>query len=286
MKRFVHVLVLALLPIGAAGCEASLDLNRFSQAEADLGTDTSQIQYFDVLFKAKNMQSHIGEYFEIRLVDKSNVVQMKAAYSGVVNPDFMMFMSHIVPKTNAPYRLDYWADHNNSLKYDGIIGGINDKDHAWRRLLSDPLPEDVSLKGTLYELDFVHDTNFTDIFTDLDGNKISGDDVLLPLNLKITGADAYAGKMAEVRVVDTGSGRLVALQREGKVTNEYNARVLGVIDDTSPYDVSVFVDMDGDEKVSAGDPSWKLQISSDKTGLVSELNLATTPQTPITTGQP
>ncbi|HSO35234.1 MAG TPA: hypothetical protein VLT33_22050 [Labilithrix sp.] len=286
MRRFLQVLTLALAPVGASACTASLSLDRFTKDDAPLTTDTSTIKYFDVQFNAKNMQSHIAEYFEIRVVDKDNAVQMKAVYSNVTKPDFSLYMSRIVPKTKAPYRLDFWADHNNSLKYDGIVGGINDKDHAWRRVLADPLPEDVRLAGKLYTVDFIHDTAFVDIATDLLGNPISTDDVLLPLNLKIVGAGAYVGKMMEVRVVDAGAGRLLALHREGSASDTYTARVLGVIDDTSPYEVSVYVDVNGDEKFNAGEPSWKLNLTSDKNGLVSELNVSTTPQTPIDTGQP
>ena len=289
MRSFLsslQLLTLAILPVAASACTASLSLDRFKQDDSALTPDTSTIKYFDVQFKATNMQSHINEYFEIRLVDRDNAVQMKAVYSGVTKPDFSMYMSHIVPKTKAPYRVDFWADHNNSFKYDGIIGGINDKDHAWRRVLADPLPEDVRLTGSVYTIDFIHDTAFVDIATDLQGNTISVEDVLLPLNLNLVGAGAYVGKMMEVRVVDTGAGRLLALHRQGSVKEAYTARVLGVIDDTSPYEVSAYVDLNGDEKYNAGEPSWLLNLTSDKTGLVSELNVATTPQTAIVTGQP
>lgn len=285
-RSCLQLLTLAILPVAASACTASLSLDRFKKDDSPLVTDTSTIKYFDVQYKATNMQSHINEYFEIRLVDRDNAVQMKAVYSGVTKPDFSLYMAKIVPKAKAPYRVDFWADHNNSFKYDGIVGGINDKDHAWRRVLADPLPEDVRLTGGLYTVDFIHDTAFVDIATDLQGNTISGDDVLLPLNLNIVGAGAYAGKMMEVRVVDKGAGRLVALHRQGSAKDTYTARVLGVIDDTSPYEVSVYVDMNGDEKFNAGEPSWLLQLSSDKTGLVSELNVATAPQAAIVTGQP
>lgn len=286
MNRFFRLLALTLMPIGAVACTASLSLDRFKQDDAPLNTDTSTIKYFDVQFTAKNMQSHIAEYFEIRLVDKDNAVQMKAVYSGVVRPDFSLFMSHVVPKTKAPQRLDFWADHNHNGRFDGIVGGINDKDHAWRRVLATPFPEDVRLTGSTYTLDFIHDTAFVDIFTDLQGNTISGADVLLPLNFSITGAGAYVGKTMEVRVVDTGAGRLVALHREGRAAETYVAKVLGVVDDTSPYEVSVYVDMNDDEKFNAGEPSWKVNVTSDKTGLTSTLDVSKVPQTPITTGQP
>lgn len=283
--RLSKLFGVVLLPLGATACEASLNLDRFHTDQSAVTGDPSA-HFYDFNYVATEMQSHIGEYFEIRVVDKDNVVQMKAVYQGVTLPDFSIYLAKSIPKTNPPYRIDYWADHNDSLKYDGIVGGINDKDHAWRRVLQDPLPPDVTLKGDVYELDFIHDTNFTDIATDLNGNPISFDDVLLPLDIKVTNADAYAGKQIEVRVVDPSSGRLLAFHRQGVVTATYDARVTGVVDDTSPYQVSAFVDLNGDDKYSSDEPSWQVNLTSDKTGLVSTLDLVATPQTPISTGQP
>ena len=96
----LQLLTLALLPVAASACTASLSLDRFSQEDAGLTTDTSTIKYFDLQYKATNMQSHINEYFEIRLVDRDNAVQMKAVYSGVTKPDFSLFMAKIVPTPN------------------------------------------------------------------------------------------------------------------------------------------------------------------------------------------
>lgn len=280
-------LPLLILPVVLSSCTASLELDRFKKAEATT-TGSSTVQFSDVQFTALNMTSHLNEYFEIRVVDKANRVQAKAVYFGVTAPDFTLYMSRLVPKaqTNAPYRLDYWADHNNSGKYDGIEGGINDKDHAWRRTLEAPLPEDVKQVGDRYEVTFQHDTNFVDIFTDLSGNKISGQDTLLNCNLNVVGAGAYVGKMIEIRVVDKASGRLVALHRRGSALETYPAQVLGVLDEVTAYEVSAYVDVNNDGKYSIGDPSWKVDISSTDQGIGDSLDLATLPQTPIETGQP
>jgi len=60
--------------------------------------------------------SHIGEYVEIRVVDKDNRVQAKAIYNDLIGPDFSFYLARVIPKANAPYRLDWWADHNNTAK--------------------------------------------------------------------------------------------------------------------------------------------------------------------------
>ena len=289
MRSLSKLLPLLVLPLTSAGCEASLSLDRFKTDDSALSSDQSTLKYSDFAYNATEMESHIGEYFEIRIVDKDNAVAMKAVYQGVTLPQFSMYMQHAIPKSNPPYRIDYWADHNDSQKYDGIVGGINDKDHAWRRILQAPLPEDVTLNGTTYTLNFVHDTNFVDIATDLQGNKIDFDaEDLLPANVTIVGAGAYAGKMMELRVVDAAAGRLLALHRQGTVpaNGTYVARVTDVVDDTSPYQVSVFCDMNANDKYDDGEPSWQVNLTSDKTGLVSTLDVTATPQTPIVTGQP
>lgn len=287
LVRRLSPAALLALPIALSACTASLDLERFKKSEQSVQPGTSTAQYSDVRFTAQNMTSHINEYFEIRVVDKANRVQAKAVYFGVSNPDFTIYMRRLIPKaaTNAPYRLDFWADHNNSGKYDGIEGGINDKDHAWRRTLDNPLPEDVRQTGDRYELTFLHDTNFVDIFTDLGGNKIDGKDTLLNFDLKVVGAGAFVGKMIEIRVVDKASGRLVALHRRGAALESYPAQVLGVLDEETTYEISAYVDANSDGKYSAGDPSWRVELASTAQGIGDNFDLATLPQTPIDTGE-
>lgn len=274
------------LPVLAASCTSSLELDRFRSAEAASVDTAIAVNYFDVRFAAKGMTSHIGEYVEIRVVDKQDRVQAKAVYNDLTGPDFSIYLARVIPKANAPYRLDWWADHNNTAKYDGIEGGINEKDHAWRRVLADPLPEDMRLVQGRYDLSFVHDTAFVDIATDLLGNKISGEDTLLPFKLAIKGGGGFIGKTTEVRIVDRASTRLVGLHRQGRMKADYTATVLGIIDEETTYDVSVYVDVNDTGKYDDGDLSWKLELTSDGQGLVAGLDLATAVQAPIETGEP
>lgn len=281
-------LAVAALPLFATSCTSSLELDRFRVGEASSVDSSSAIaiNYFDVRFAAKGMTSHLGESFELRVLDRENRIQAKAIYSDVTGPDFALYLAKVVPKTNAPYRLDFWADHNGTAKYDGIAGGINEKDHAWRRVMADPLPEDMRLVQGRYELQFVHDTNFVDIGTDLAGNPITAAETLLPYSLKITGAGAYVGKTVEQRVVDKASTRLLGIHRQGRAKEEYTAKIAGILDEETAYGVSVYVDTNDNGKYDAEDPSWKLDLASDGKGLIAELNLATAPRSPIETGEP
>lgn len=281
---------LSLVALGAVtpSCTASLELDRFrtdqSFIEADGGG--SNVNYFDVRYSAKSMESHLNEYFEIRVVDRNNGVQAKAVYNDIFNTDFVLYLARIVPKTNPPYRLDFWADHNLSGGYSGIVGPVNEKDHAWRRVLQEPLPEDIKLAGSTYNFEFLHDTNFVDIYTDLDGNPISGDDTLLPFELTVGGANNYLGKMMEIRVVESASGRLVGLYRQGRLKEPFKATITGILDEVTKYEVSAYVDDNATGQYDTDDPSWKFEFTSNAVGAAVTLDTVTLPQAPIETGEP
>lgn len=285
MHVFFQRLLLVALPLSVSSCTASLELDRFKRSEATLDNTPVSTTLFDVRFNAKSMQSHINEYFEIRVVDKDNRINAKVVYVGVVAPDFSFYLRGAVPRANAPYRLDFWADHNNSFKYDGIQGGINDKDHAWRRVLSEPLPEDVRFANGRFELDFLHDTAFVDIATDLAGNKISAEDTLLPFNLKVVGAEPFLGKRLEVHVVDKGSGRLVGVHRKGRADDSYTAQITGILDEATTYVISAFADVNDSGHYDAGDPSWKVELTSTRNGIETDFDVSTLPKTPIDVGE-
>ncbi len=268
------------LAVLACACTSSLDLERFRQEEAR-SEGALNVTYADFHFTAKNMQSHLSEYLEVRLVDRNNALQAKVVYVDVQKPDFSVDCPKLVPKANAPYRIDWWADHNNTAAYDGIVGGINEKDHAWRRVLSDPLPEDVRIVDGRYDLVFLHDTAFVDVATDLQGNKTPLTDTLLPFKLGIVGAAGYAGKPIEMRVVDKGSGRLVAVHRRGRAIEGYLAEVTGVLDEETAYEISVWVDVDGDDRYTTGEPSWRLEALSSEAGVALDLDVSRAPQTAL-----
>jgi hypothetical protein len=189
-------------------------------------------------------------------------------------------MRRVVPRLKMPYRIDFFADHNHTFKYESIVGTISEKDHAWRRALVDPpTEEDVAFDRELgrYDVHFVHDTNFVDI---------ANSDTLLPFNLHITGAGPYSNRPIESRVVDKGSGRLVALHRRGHPVDDFTAQVVSVLDEETIYEVSLYSDTNGDGRFSPGDASWKVELTSTAQGIDAELNLGTTPQWPIETGEP
>lgn len=284
-KRLLLASALVLLAATTSSCTASLELDRFrSDVGEDQVTAPISVNYFHLRFSAKSMQSHLNEYFELRIVDRQNAVQAKAIYNDVKDADFAFDLEKVIPKLGGPYRLDFWADHNFTARYDGIQGGINEKDHAWRRVLSDPLPEDMRLTGARYELEFLHNTSFVDVFTDLEGKPISGDDTLLPCDLKVLGTERFVDKTVELRVVEKASGRLVAFYRQGRSKPEFHALIPGVLDEETPYEVSLFVDDNGSGKYDAGEPSWKIDFTSGDTGATVDFDTNALAQTPLVFG--
>lgn len=275
---------LAALVGVSTSCTYSLELKRFHH-KADT-TPIGGVTFTDFRFTAKAMRPHIDEYFELLVLDRSDVLQLKAIYNKVIVEDFSFFLKAAIPKMSPPYRIDYWADHNLSGKYDGIVGGINEKDHAWRRILADPLPEDVRIVDSRYELTFQHDTAFVDIRTDLQGNPISGAESLLPCHLSVANAGAFAGKMMELRVTDHATGRLTGFYRQGSATADFPALITGILDEETPYDIAVYVDQNGNERYDPGEPSWATSVVSTSIGVELVLDLSSLPMGAIDTGEP
>ena len=293
MRHLIACVALFALASSAAACAASLDLERFKTdgIQADPGAAKA---FSDLDFACKAMLPHMGEYFELRLLDKDNALKAKVVYDRLVATDFAFRLPLFVPKSNPPYRLDYWSDQNGSTTYSGNRGTVNEKDHGWRRRLEDPLkPESVPLPPNVipytasrYDFTFVHDTDFTDLFTDPAGNPVSFDDTLLDFAPSITGGAAYVGTSIEARVVESTTQRLVGVHRKGRAEATYTALVSGILDEQTPYDVSVYVDLDGNEQYSAGEPSWRATFTSTAAGIADVIDLATLPQTALAIPEP
>src|SRR4051812_15494812 len=96
-------LVLGVLVAATSSCTALLDLDRYHTDHRQSQVAAINVNYLDVHFSAKDMQSHLGEYFELRIVDASNGIAARAVYNHVVGPDFSFLLGRVVPKLNSPY---------------------------------------------------------------------------------------------------------------------------------------------------------------------------------------
>lgn len=294
MRGVLIVVIAAMAAASLPGCAESLDFDRYQRTTLAPQTPGAAVLFTDLHFSCKAMLPHIGEYFELRVVDKDDAVQAKVVYDRMVAQDFSFVLPTMIPRSNPPYRLDYWSDQNGSTTYSGNKGTVDEKDHGWRRRLEDslkpeppPLPPNVVpfLAGK-YDIVFIHDTDFTDLFTNPAGKPVSFEDSLLAFDLSIVGAGAHVGKMIEVRVVEPATRRLVGVHRKGKAEATYKLHIGGILDEQTPYEVSIFVDVDGNERYSAGEPSWKSTFTSTAAGIVDEVDLSTAPQSPLFTVEP
>lgn len=272
--------------VASVSCTASLDLDRFRKQEGGINVIDPTVTHLDMLYRARSMQSHLNQFLELRIVTPTNQIVAKAVYNEVVEPDFTIYMPRAVPRQSAGHRFDWWADHTLNGTYDGVVGGINDADHAWRRFfIEDDDTDDIDLVDGVWQLVFNHNTTFTDIYTDAEGNPIEGEDGLvsglLPFKLDFKNAEPYLDRPIEVRVIEKGERRLVALHRQGRAKLEYTAEVTGVLDSGTDYEVSVYADLNGDFKYTTDEPSWKLDVTSTRDGVVQVFDLAIAPSAEI-----
>lgn len=127
---------------------------------ASLGDDTVDFvhntTFTDVSWKHRlrvrfsGMTPHVGQMFTLYVRDLTSGTYLDTVVlESIVEANFDV-ESHVVEPGNS-YRVDFFADHNGNSSYDAPPA-----DHAWRL-------ESGSATGDV-DLDFEHNTNFTDIF--------------------------------------------------------------------------------------------------------------------------
>ncbi len=104
---------------------------------------------FKLTLNFENMDPHVGQMLELRVVDKATGLEVgRARIASIAQANFSLEL--YVLKENQSYQIDFYADFNQNGQYDAPP-----TDHAWR-LQVDNAQQDVSLT-------FSHNTNFTDI---------------------------------------------------------------------------------------------------------------------------
>ncbi len=100
-------------------------------------------------FYAEGMTPHLGQLFEIRLVDTITDLEVgRVSMNSIQTVDFMIQVPGL--EIGEAYKVDYYADLNGNELYD-----MPPTDHAWRDIITD-ITGDTSLI-------FEHNTGFTDI---------------------------------------------------------------------------------------------------------------------------
>jgi hypothetical protein len=288
VRRFVIAVVAASFVLG---CSQIVDVERFHEKAAPtVPPGTKSTQFLDLQFTVVGMKPHLAHTYEYRVIDANNLVQSRGVMTPLGSADVTVFVPRAIPKSNGPYRIDFYADVNGSGGFDGI-GSVISNDHAWR---IDPLVDypagAVTPVDGLVQVTFTHSTSFTDIDQYPSGTPNKAKDTGLPANVHLTALDEVAGKMLEVRVAEKETHHVVGLARVHAIgPPTLDLAIPGVVDVGVDYEVDMYIDANGngaydDPSTNGGDWGCRVNGSSTETGLT--LSMDATADRKVDVGRP
>ncbi len=184
----------------------------------------------------KNMNPHVGQLLELRVVDKAdNSEAGRTMIDPVPGPDFMLSVPGIMPGHS--YMVDFFADLNGNKVYDSPSA-----DHAWRMEVDDVMGDTT--------LTFTHNTNFTDIMWPY----------LLTMDFK--NMNPHVGQLLELRVVDKADNSEVGRTMIDPVPGpDFMLSVPGIMPGHS-YMVDFFADLNGNKVYDSpsADHAWRMEV--------------------------
>jgi hypothetical protein len=282
----------AIALFGTGACNTLMDLGRFDEGalvsaagdasddavSSDAGNASGDKNLVLVL---QRMAPHPTQLFEFRIVDASNRVQTRGLLDPLGEQDVTIHVPVGVPQIGGPYRLDFYADMNDTRSFDGIGSGTMN-DHAWRIPLepSTKHGRTVAVAGDDMTVTFLHDTVFTDIDTSVDGTPGKPGDTGLNATVNFVKLPAsYQGVQIEARIANADTGRTVGFYRfPQSKASPFEAVIPGVVEGNVEYRISIYVDVNGngeyDNPSTVGpDKAWCVKRSADLTkGLVFEFD--------------
>ena len=277
--KSAHLALAAFALATAIGCSQIVDVDRFHEkAPPSTPTGVKSTQFLDLQFTVLGMKPHLAHSYEYRVIDANNLIQSRGVMTPLGAADVTVFVPKAIPKSNGPYRIDFYADVNGSGGYDGI-GSVITNDHAWR---IDPLVDypagTVTPVDGLVQVTFTHSTSFTDIDQYPSGTPNKAKDTGLPATVHLTALDAVSGKTLEVRVAEKDTGHVVALARVPAIGQPTLDLVIpGVVDVGVDYQIGLYIDANGngvydDPATDGGDWGCRMDASSTDTGLSATMD--------------
>ncbi|MCX6152176.1 MAG: T9SS type A sorting domain-containing protein [Ignavibacteriales bacterium] len=201
--------------------------------------DPASMQTTTLTVQFTEMTPHIGEKLELRVVDKSDFMEVSRS---VVNPisvaDFNIPINNI--QIGHSYWIDFYVDHNNNGKYDAPP-----LDHAWRLELNNAVGNDV--------INFAHNTNFTDIKWKY------------LLTMQFTGMTPHIGQLLELRVIDDSTQIEFGRTRiESIPSADFNINLPVLWSDRANYKVEFYVDFNNNGLYDAlpTDHAWEIKFNN------------------------
>jgi hypothetical protein len=225
--------------------------------------------------------------------DQNQVVSMGSLepLGAVVDPQTMETSPVVVHVKNAvprqgKLRLDFYADVNETGKYDGVGEIKLKKDHAWRIAPLNGLdPASGTVDEQTVDVRFSHNTLFVDIDA-IDEAPSPPETTGIDATVRLAKMDPYVGKLVEVRVVDRGNAHVVGLHRYAALPQASATCVLaGVLEPGVEYDVEIYADANGDHAYQApgkpgGDGGWKVKKTAGDDGIDLAFDPTSTPSSP------
>jgi hypothetical protein len=272
----MRALLLSSLLLVFVGCANVVGLEDFHKRAVSESAATAS-EYFALKLQLVAMKPHLGHTLEYRVVDANNYVQSRGVIESMTAEDVEIVAQRVIPRTNGPHRLDFFADVNKSGGFDGI-GSVVSNDHAWR---IEPLvdePEKLRADDVV-TVTFLHSTTFTNVDQYPSGTPNKAQDTGLGARVRVSGLDQFMGLTAEVRVLEKRTRHVVALYRTMRVTKSVlDAVVSGCVDVSTEYDVDLWVDANGngqyDNPSDGPDRGWRVSATSTDLGLDASIDLA------------
>jgi len=181
------------------------------------------------------MDPHLGQLFELRLVDQSDSSEVgRVSVDAVAAVDFSVSVPGLA--VGGSYNIDFYADFNSSGTYDAPPA-----DHAWRMTL-------LNAQGDM-TLAFAHNTDFTDVMWDY-------------LTLSLTGMSPHLGQLFELRVVAQSPGGTFEVSRvrvDSISSVDFSVSVPGLAIGGS-YNIDFYADFNENGQYDAppADHAWRL----------------------------
>lgn len=269
-------IVLGILSLACASCANVVGLEDFRKRAVSESAATAS-EYFGLKLQLVGMKPHLGHYIEYRVIDSNNYVQSRGVIKAMTSEDVELVAQRAIPRSNGPYRLDFFADVNKSGGFDGL-GSVVSNDHSWRiePLVGEP---DELRADDLVTVTFVHSTSFTNVDQYPSGTPNKSSDTGLGARVYVEGLGGFMDKVAEVRIAERRTRHVVALYRTMRVDAPVlDAVVPGCVDLETEYDIDVWVDANGngqyDNPADGPDKGWRISATSTDQGLDASIDLA------------
>ncbi len=265
------------------GCTQILDVDRFQEKAPAKAAAGVAGQFLDLELNLVGMKPHLAHTYEYRVIDANNLVQSRGLILPLGAADVAIVVPRAIPRSNGPYRLDFFADVNGSGGFDGI-GSVISNDHAWRidPLVDYPAGSVPPVEGKV-QVTFTHSTSFTNLDDYPSGTPNKAKDTGLGAVVKLSSLQPATGKLLEVRVSEKDTKHVVGLVRVPSVASAtLELKLPGIVDVGVDYLVEVYIDVNAngaydDPSKAGGDWGIRSAVASTEAGLTHALDVASAP---------